>query len=657
MDPRNAAGKILRLDPLTGEGVSGNPFWTGKASDMASKVWAVGGRNPWRSTPIPGTNSFVVANVGWYLTEWAHVVSAGANMGWPCYEGGIQAPPWSFNMISKGCQDFVNKGNPRRYPRYTNSSVVIQYSHQDRSKSIIGGAFAPTSFPGDLSGAYIYADFVTNEFSYLPWKSGSLKPSRSTPKPFMTNGDQPVTIKVGRDGKSIWYLGLCENCYQQGVLRRIRPSSYKPPVNPTAAPPSGTCAPWITTSSTTAATAPATQSGTVVETTAAVSPSVRLQRRQATSSKATSSAKVTSSAKATVSTKSTSRTTSKSTSRTTSKTTSRTTSTKRVNPSLAPLPLGWETIMEATAFPGVRLSGVAKVGFAATGNSVMKMGGGANFASGWGTQSGAEVRMPLNRNCFRFTAEVGLDDTSATASRGNISLTNTGTARLLASQTMLKRGDPPRMLDFSGLQDVTSMGIVSARDRADTTRGALNLGIANPRIYCGPAAPYVPNVAINSPSMRAVYKVGDTVRFQGNATTWDGKPIPPSRYNWLINLIHCQGTACHVHYHYELSGRSEGAFEVSDHLALGAGGQCTLLSYCCGPLTRLVFYFRLRLGVADECGYYNYAIRNVNTAAGGLATQNWAQLTEAQLYEQGSIAQRRVAKRIPASAASHPDVQ
>jgi hypothetical protein len=542
MDTKNAAGKILRLDPLTGLGVRDNPFWTGRATDMASKVWAVGGRNPWRSTPIPGTNAFLVANVGWYLWEWAQVIRPGGNMGWPCYEGGQQTPPWSFNMISKGCQDFVNRGNPRRYPSYTNSSVVIQYSHQDQSKSIIGGAFAPSNFPGDLAGAYIYADFVTNTFSYLPWKSGSLKPTRSTPKPFMINGDQPVTIKLGKDGKSIWYLGLCETCYQQGVLRRIRPRSYVPPVNPAVALPTGTCAPWISTSVTTSRTVQTTTgtvpvmspSGSVVETTSTAS-IARINRRQATSVQ---------------SVKSTSR------------------------PSLAPLPVGWETIMEATSFPGVKLTGVAKVGFAAHGNGLMQMGGGANFVAGWGTQPGADIRMTVNRNCWRFTAEVGSDDSSAFASRGNISLTNPGTGRLFSSQTGVKRGDVPRFLDVSGLQDVTTIGVLSGRDRTDASRGALNIDIANPRIYCGTAAPYVPNVVINTPSIKDVYKVGERVRFSGNASTWDGKPIAESRYNWLINLIHCQGTGCHVHYHYELSGKSQGSFQVSDHLA-GAGGQCT----------------------------------------------------------------------------------
>jgi hypothetical protein len=71
-------------------------------------------------------------------------------------------------------------------------------------------------------------------------------------------------------------------------------------------------------------------------------------------------------------------------------------------------------------------------------------------------------------------------------------------------------------------------------------------------------------------------------------------------------------------------------------------------------LTIVVFFFRLRLGVSDGCGYYNYATRNVNTFT-GLATQDFVQLTPAQLYEQGSIAQRRVGKRHQPSAASHPD--
>jgi glucose/arabinose dehydrogenase len=51
------AGKILRVDPETADGLPTNPFYTGNPKDIASRVWAYGLRNPYRFTVRPGTGS------------------------------------------------------------------------------------------------------------------------------------------------------------------------------------------------------------------------------------------------------------------------------------------------------------------------------------------------------------------------------------------------------------------------------------------------------------------------------------------------------------------------------------------------------------------------------------------------------------------------
>jgi len=91
------SGKILRIDPGTGEGLASNPYSTGKATDNASRVWACGLRNPYRFCVRPGTGSpsllsgnpgiLYVADVGWTTWEEVNIVERGANLGWPCYEG------------------------------------------------------------------------------------------------------------------------------------------------------------------------------------------------------------------------------------------------------------------------------------------------------------------------------------------------------------------------------------------------------------------------------------------------------------------------------------------------------------------------------------------------------------------------------------------
>src|SRR5262249_35010653 len=48
-------GKILRIDPATGQGYPSNPFWNGDPSSVQSRVWCYGFRNPFRFTRRPGT--------------------------------------------------------------------------------------------------------------------------------------------------------------------------------------------------------------------------------------------------------------------------------------------------------------------------------------------------------------------------------------------------------------------------------------------------------------------------------------------------------------------------------------------------------------------------------------------------------------------------
>lgn len=93
------SGKLLRIDPATGYGVSSNPFYSAAEPDAPkSKVWALGLRNPFRIAIKPNTGSpnpstgdigeVYIGDVGYSNREEINVVKeAGANFGWPLYEG------------------------------------------------------------------------------------------------------------------------------------------------------------------------------------------------------------------------------------------------------------------------------------------------------------------------------------------------------------------------------------------------------------------------------------------------------------------------------------------------------------------------------------------------------------------------------------------
>jgi len=97
-------GKILRLNPVNGNGVPSNPFYdAANPRSPKSRVYALGLRNPYRISIRPGTGStnpdvgdigeIYVGDVGMGTWEELNViVEPGTNCGWPFYEGLQQMP-------------------------------------------------------------------------------------------------------------------------------------------------------------------------------------------------------------------------------------------------------------------------------------------------------------------------------------------------------------------------------------------------------------------------------------------------------------------------------------------------------------------------------------------------------------------------------------
>ena len=106
------AGKILRVDPATAEGVQSNPFYDANdPSSPRSRVWVLGLRNPFAFGIRPETGSddpadgnpgvLVIGDVGWDNWERLNVATTGGqNMGWPRFEGLINAPGYSTQDIA-----------------------------------------------------------------------------------------------------------------------------------------------------------------------------------------------------------------------------------------------------------------------------------------------------------------------------------------------------------------------------------------------------------------------------------------------------------------------------------------------------------------------------------------------------------------------------
>lgn len=92
-------GKILRIDPTSGNGLPSNPFYDpANPRSAASRTYALGFRNPYRMVVKPGTGStditegkpgiIYLGDVGWNNWEEFDICKTpGQNFGWPVYEG------------------------------------------------------------------------------------------------------------------------------------------------------------------------------------------------------------------------------------------------------------------------------------------------------------------------------------------------------------------------------------------------------------------------------------------------------------------------------------------------------------------------------------------------------------------------------------------
>ena len=108
-DIDNLSGKLLRVDPITGAGVPGNPYYEPSDPDSnQSKVFYSGVRNAYRFTFDPITGLPVLGDVGWDTWEEINTGPPGANFGWPYLEGPGQTG--GYNALSQAI-NFYNNGN------------------------------------------------------------------------------------------------------------------------------------------------------------------------------------------------------------------------------------------------------------------------------------------------------------------------------------------------------------------------------------------------------------------------------------------------------------------------------------------------------------------------------------------------------------------
>jgi glucose/arabinose dehydrogenase len=177
------SGRVLRLNPDTGAGLLGNPFYDAtKPSSNKSRTWSNGLRNPFRITINPQNGQVYMGDVG---TSYYEEINAGkgANFGWPCYEGGF-----TVREVKEGVPDIsARQVGYRVHPRtvdfcnamYEKGAAIVTkpvytYRHpydetgRDLGSSITGVSFySGTGYPSEFQGALFYADYAQRFIKYL----------------------------------------------------------------------------------------------------------------------------------------------------------------------------------------------------------------------------------------------------------------------------------------------------------------------------------------------------------------------------------------------------------------------------------------------------------------------------------------------------------
>jgi glucose/arabinose dehydrogenase len=208
-DIDNLSGKILRIDPITGEGLSNNPFFDGDANSNRSKVYDYGLRNPFRFTIDEQTNIPFIGDVGWKTWEEVNT-GRGVNFGWPYFEGGnsqsIRQPEYA---SLPAAQNFYNSGAPVTAP-------VYGYEHFGFNAIIMGDFYTGDTFPSIYRNSLFIGDSSQSTIDTLTFNAqGQFTGIRR----FASNVGTPVQITTGPDS-NLYYANIAG-----GEIARWRPAT------------------------------------------------------------------------------------------------------------------------------------------------------------------------------------------------------------------------------------------------------------------------------------------------------------------------------------------------------------------------------------------------------------------------------------------------
>ena len=235
-------GAIIRLDPDTGAGASGNPY-AGSADANMARIAAEGLRNPFRFTFRPGSGELWVGDVGW--DSWEEInrlatPTSFTNFGWPCYEGNGQQSGYQSLALCQGLYAAGTNAVTAPYYTYSHGAQVVsgEACPTANGSAITGLAFgtSATTYPSPYNTALFFADHSRNCIWAMLQGANGL-PDPTSRRTFESAAANPVDLQIGPGG-DLYYVDM-----EGGSIRRISWSVNRAPIGKASASPTGGPAP------------------------------------------------------------------------------------------------------------------------------------------------------------------------------------------------------------------------------------------------------------------------------------------------------------------------------------------------------------------------------------------------------------------------------
>ncbi len=210
------AGKLLRIDADTGNGLPSNPFYNGDVSSTRSKIYAYGMRNPFRFSlkidPNDANEPYkpYFGDVGDGTWEEMNT-GRGSNFGWPCYEGGdkvsLEQPFYQSDPSTSAQCNAINKNavKPSVYAYQHYVPVNAPNGTIPQGSIIAGPVLSGTTYPADYRGALFFADYVHDWVRYMKFDIGGNVTGVFTFATDLSPSGGPVQLTQGPDG-NLYYI-------------------------------------------------------------------------------------------------------------------------------------------------------------------------------------------------------------------------------------------------------------------------------------------------------------------------------------------------------------------------------------------------------------------------------------------------------------------